>query len=137
MPLIEKNFDEVPDVIQPVAAGNYSLECVGIPKFMDTNDKKSKKVVVEYEIRAPGHPDDGRKVFDHIGLKAPTRLKRCALSAGISAGAGGIDTDELAGKIVKARIKNRTYQDPDGVTKETSGIEDYYIPGEPGPEDDD
>lgn len=126
------NFDETPDVVLPIKPGVYTLDVVSAV----VEDVKAKpgnqKLVVCLKVNDETSSEHGRQIYDHIGLSGqfgPTRVKRLALSCGIRPGADGLDVEDLVGKTCKARIENRTYQDPQtGETRETSSIKDYEIP---------
>lgn len=124
---IQINFDEVPDQVQPVAAGEY-IVVIENAEVQDTKKGDGQKVVVEMKISDENNPMFGRKLFDHIGLKNPISLKRLCKSAGVSVGSGGLNVEDLVGKTAEVRVKIRTYKDPEsGETKETPSIADYLI----------
>lgn len=128
MALIAGNYQEVPDEILPVPAGEYTCVITKIPEIEPTKDGLKEKVVVEMKVQCPENPEiDGRLLWDHIGLAAQTRLKRVFLSAGLTIGASGLDTADLLDQVVRVRVKARTYRDEGGNTKETSGVDDYLI----------
>jgi len=128
-PLLKVNFDEVPDEYLPVPAGTYLLEVKSAPSVEPTKDGKSTKLVVQFSIVENANSQlNGRGLQDHISTKMLTQIKRLFLAAGITPGADGIDTEELAGKRVKATVVSRTYRDPDSQEeRETSRISDYIV----------
>lgn len=129
MPLLKVNFDDVPDEFLPVPAGVYLLEVKTAPKVEPTKDGKSTKLVAEFAIVENENAQlNGRTLQDHISTKMLTKIKRLFLAAGIVPGAEGIDTEELAGKRVRATVVIRTYRDPDSQEeRETSRIDDYIV----------
>ena len=121
------NFDEVPDTVQPVAPGIYVC-LVSEAALEPTKDGKGEKVVAQLKVDDQTSPENGRVIFDHISTKMTTRLKRLCKSAGLSVGHGGLNVDELVGKHVRVRVKNRIYADPtSGERRETSSVDDYLF----------
>ena len=124
---IEVNFEGVPDKFLPIPAGDYNLR-INTVEVGPTKDGSGKKVVVELEVDDETSEFNGRKLYEHIGLKNPIALKQLVKSCGLEAGPGGVDTDELIGKVCKARVKTRTYTDPaDGTTKETAAVAQFLF----------
>jgi hypothetical protein len=126
---IDIDFNDVPEVIPPIEPGIYDLEVMETPEVMPTNDGKGMKLVVKMKVVEEG-PHKDRQVSDHISVdKMRTKIKRLCLSAGLNPGADGLQTEELVGRILKAKLKNRTYVDRDsGEERETASIADYIIP---------
>jgi len=129
MPLLKVNFDEVPNEYLPVPAGAYLLEVKSAPTVEPTKDGKSTKLVVLFSIVENENSQlNGRNLQDHISTKMLTQIKRLFLAAGITPGSDGIDTEDLAGKRVRATIVSRTYRDPDsGEERDTSRISEYIV----------
>lgn len=126
MPVIEANMDDVPTFVPPIATGIHQLEVQGVPEFTRTKADDGNKIIVEYKVVTADSPDFGRRITDHVGFKNLTKVKRIALSAGISL--NPLNTDDLAGQVVTATIGNRVYKDDAGNDRETSSIKDYVIP---------
>lgn len=128
MALIEVNFEDVPDEIQPVEAGVYTCLIDEVPEVKPTKDGAGEKIVVTMKIDNDESPMNGRRLFDHISMKYPTRFKRLCKSAGLNPGAEGVDTSDLLGKHVEVQVTSGSYTDPDtGQTKPTSNIKDYVF----------
>jgi hypothetical protein len=82
MPLIEANFDEVPDQILPIENGTYSASVLSATIEHVKDDETKKKLVVEHEIVGPeGSPMIGRKTTNHMSLQFKTSIKRLACPA--------------------------------------------------------
>lgn len=127
-----KSWDNVPDVIVPIPTGVYTLK-VEEAELGPTKDGKSERVAMVMAVDEPDSEHHERKVWDFISIKMLTKLKRLAKSAGKNPEQDGIDTDELVGCHVKARVLNKTYVDEDsGETKESNDVQDYLIPGDDG-----
>ncbi len=125
-PLLNVNFDEVPDEFLPIEPGKYVLEIRNTPKEEPTKDGKSTKIVVEFVVvDSPKY--ENRTVQDHISVKMLTRIKRLCMSAGLKPGPEGIQTEELLGRRVTATIGTRTYKDESGEDRETARIIDYVV----------
>lgn len=131
MALINQNFDDVPDQFEPVPAGIYALKIDEVSDPEPTKDGSGEKIVVTMSVEDEGNTEiHGRKIFDHIGIsKNLTRIKRLAMSAGLNPSADGLDTNDLIGRVAKAKVKVRTYTD-DGEQKESSSISDYLVGAE-------
>lgn len=124
---IKVNLETTPDRMEPVPPGVYTLRITAAEQ-KPTADGSKQKIVVEHEVDDEGSPAHGRKLFNHIGLSNPIALKQLVKSAGIPVSADGVDTDELVGKHVRARVGSRTYVDAaTGETKETSSITEYLF----------
>jgi len=124
---ITVNFDEVPDKIEPLAPGVYIMR-VEEASVEPTADGKGEKVKVVMKVDDDSNPSHGRVMYDHISLKFPVSLKQLCKSAGMSLGKGGIDTADLVGKVVRVRVKTRTYKDKEtGEVKETSAVAEYLF----------
>ncbi len=122
---IQVNFDDVPDRMEPLAAGVYVM-VVKEANIEPTKDGKGEKVVVQMAVN--DGPNEGRMVFDHLSLKLPIGLKALMKSAGLKVGPSGVNTEDLIGKIVRVRVKARTYKDPEsGEVKETSSVAEYLV----------
>lgn len=124
---IATNFDSVPDKVLPVDPGMYTctveecnLEDVKPPKV-------GQKLVVILKIADSESPNFGRTVYDHISTKMTTNIKRLWKSAGLKPSASGIDTEEILGKTVKCRIKNRAYKNESGEMQESSAVQEYMF----------
>ena len=127
-PLIQGNFQAVPDEILPVPAGIYNCRIMKIPQIEPTKDGMKEKVVIELKVDCPENPGaHDRLLWDHIGTAAQTRLKRVFMSAKLPIGTEGLNTDDLLDAIVKVRVKARSYKDDAGNIQETSGVDDYLV----------
>lgn len=124
---IKVNLETTPDRMEPVPPGIYTLVITSAEQKATANGE-GQKIVVEHEVDDEGNPSHGRKLFNHIGLKNPIALKQLVKSAGIPISADGVDTMELVGKHVRARVTARTYtDDKTGEVKETSSIAEYLF----------
>lgn len=127
-PLIQGNYQAVPDEILPVPTGEYNCRIMKIPVIEPTKDGLKEKVVIEMKVDCPQNPEaHDRLLWDHIGLAAQTRLKRVFLSAKLPIGTEGLNTDDLLDAIVRVRVKARSYTDDSGKVQETSGVDDYLV----------
>lgn len=124
---IDINFEDVPDKVLPLPAGEYVC-LVKNATLEPTKDGGGQKVVVEMEVDEASNPSHGRKLFDHISTKMTTNLKRCWKSAGLNPGKTGINVDDIIGKHVRILVKPRTYKDPtSGETRETASVDSYLF----------
>lgn len=126
MPVLEINFDEVPDKYVPIAPGIYDLLVDGIPEIGDNRDKTGKVVICEFIVQSEGE-FKGRKHTERISTKMTTQLKNLAQSAGIHYGQQGFDTADLNGRIVKASIVSNPYTDKNGVSQEGAKIKEFLV----------
>jgi hypothetical protein len=120
-PHLNTNFNETPDVVPPIPPGTYTMEIMGAPKVEPSKKGDSTNVVMEMRIvDCPEVVVNGRSVIHYINLgknpdmklRADVMLKNLCKSAGVEAGAGGVDTEDLAGKRVKVVLASRSYKDP-------------------------
>ncbi len=127
MPLINANFDDIADEVKPIPAGIYTFEIISADIEPTKKDPNKEKVVLKLQVT--DGEQQGRQQFEHIGVsndRGLTTLKQVAMASGLAVGAAGLDTTDLVGRTLQARIKARTYQDPEsGETKEASGISAY------------
>lgn len=129
---IDIDFNEVPDKVQPLEPGLYTLR-IEESSTEPTVDGKGTKVVLKLRVNDPASPQHDRVVYDYISTKMTTQLKRVMLSGGLKPGAEGLDVSALVGITVRARVKLNSYQDKaTGETKTNSKIADYLIPGDQG-----
>lgn len=135
MPKIAVNFDSVPDQILPIDPGIYPLEVISVEEESVASKKKPgemyNQVVVKLQVRDDGNKNDGRTVYDRIGIDndwGRVALKRLVKSCGLTPGPDGLELNDLVGKLCRARIANRTYKDDStGETKEASNIKEYLF----------
>lgn len=133
MPHIDVNFVETPDSMPPIPAGTYLLDVTAAPKVEPSKKGDSTNVIVELKLVSENPQFNGRLIRDYINLgtnpemklRADIKLKKLCTSAGLTVGAGGVDTEELAGKRVKARLKPRTYKDDSGNEQQGTSVEEY------------
>jgi len=126
MPLIPTNFDEIADEIKPIPAGQYTLNIIKAEIEPTKNDPNKDKLVLVLEVDSG--PQQGRKCYEHIGISNDyglTTVKQICKAAGLHPGADGIDTTDLVGLSLKARVKNGTYKAADGEVRENSSIAQY------------
>ncbi len=116
MPILPNNFDEVADNFKPITAGKRTLMIVE-PLEEGTSRAGKPKLIFTFRVDEESE-DKGRQIKDHISLEMLTKIKRLALSAGLTPGPDGLDTDELTGKSVEAIVYNQTVPDPDDPTNE-------------------
>ena len=129
MAMLDFNFNEVPDEIKPIPPGEYNLEVSEPPEISPAKSGKGNNMIVQFAV-ADG--EFARRTMRHyfflgneIGL---VNTKRFLKAAGITPGAEGISTEELAGRIVKAKIGERVYQDQDtGEDRTTSEIKAFMF----------
>ena len=134
---LDIDFDNTPDEIVPIAPGIYELQITTAPEIEPTNDGQSTKLVIPMQVVTECE-DKGRAISDHISLKdigpksfSAVRINRLAKSAGVGTGSGGIDTPELAGKIVKVQITNETYKDKvSGEMRDAARVHRYLFGNE-------
>jgi len=129
MALLDLPFDEIPDEVQPISPGIYTLEITEVPEVMPTKDGTGTKIVVQFAVADEGQ-FKGRRIQDHISTKMQTQVKRLFLAAGIRPTSAGVDTEELLGRQVRARLISRTYTNDMGEEVETVRIRDYLLPQE-------
>ena len=133
MPHIDVNFVETPDSMPPIPAGVFLLDITSIPKVEPSKKGDSMNVIVELKLVSDDALFNGRLLRDYINLgsnpemklRADIKLKKLCASAGLVVGAAGVDTEELAGKRVKARLKPRTYKDDSGNEQQGTSVEEY------------
>jgi len=129
MSRIAINFNDVPLKVLPITPGVYEAEVVEAPEVMPTKNGNGTKVVVKLRIvNAEDEKLNGRQITDHISTKMETRIKRLCKSGGLEVGEEGVDTEDLAGKVVKIVTNLRTYQDNDTEeTVEVANIKEYVV----------
>lgn len=132
MALIDINLSEVPNVIPLIDPAVYTMLVKSI-EFKPNKAGTGNNAVVVLKVHDEG-PNKDRELTDYISLKMATKLKRLALSAGITVfPPTGLATEEIVGKMVKAVISKNPYTDPaTQITRETNQLRDYLIPGDPG-----
>ncbi len=116
MPILPNNFDDVADDFKPIAAGKRTLLIVEPPEE-GTSLAGKPKLIFTYRVQDDSE-DNGRMIKDHISLEMLTKIKRIAMSAGVTPGPDGLDTDELTGKLVEAIVTNQSVPDRDDPTNE-------------------
>ena len=112
MPLVSGNFNETPEEILPIAAGQTEL-LIHEPPEHTTSKKGNPMVVMSFRVVKDG-PDKGRTLRDYVvnpgvqNSSGQTKLKRIALSSGVAWNDSGLDTDDLIGQTVLANIVHST-----------------------------
>jgi hypothetical protein len=127
MPVLNINFEDVPDEILPITPGTHVFEVTEVPVIEPTKDGLSQKLVVKMKI--VDGPDAGRAITDYISVKMQTRMKRFFLALGLQVGAEGIDTNDALGRTGKLVSKTEAYTNPQtGETRESAKVVDYILP---------
>lgn len=135
-PLIDINFDEVPDEFIPLPVGIYHLEISEVPQVEPTKGGDGMKLVVRTKVVEQISPEAsvefaGRDQVAHMSLKGQIQIKRLALSAGIEVGAKGFDTEDLAGKVVTAQLVQTVVKDQQtGADRIFTNISDFLFKDE-------
>jgi hypothetical protein len=140
--LIEADFSAVPDVVLPITPGIYDFQVIEVTTKQPKNpETKGTNVIVKLVVHSDG-PNKGRFITDYIFVsRDPNQsveernrglvpLKRLALAAGIPLTNNGLNVMDIQGKIVKAQVNPNVYKDASGVTKESTNIGKYFIPGD-------
>lgn len=122
-------FDDVPEEIRPVQPGIYTLEITEVPEIGPTNSGNGTKLVVQFQIADEGE-FKGRRIQDHISTKMLTKIKRLCLAAGLDPDNSGVDTEDMMGRQVQARVESQTYENDYGEERETARIRDYIVPSD-------
>lgn len=110
MTLVKGDFENAPDEVLPIGAGRIEL-LINEPPEHKMSRKGNPMVVMQMRVATEG-PDKGRGIRDYIvnpgdqSSPGMIKLKRIAMSAGVSWTPEGFDTDELIGKTVVADIIN-------------------------------
>jgi len=129
MPLLDFNFEDVPDEIKPIPKGDYNLETPEAPTIEPTSSGKGNNLIVQFAI-ADGEYK-GRKLKDYFYLGNEIGLintKRFLKACGVTPTSSGINTEELMGRLVKARVGSRTYTDNEsGEEREVANIDSYLL----------
>ena len=136
---VDVNFDDVKD--EPIGEGVYLALIDQEPEM----EKKEKGDMVKVRMVIQDEGDfKGQMLFDNHCLWSnfgKVRLKQMIISAGLTAGAGGIDLAELSGRIVKVVVKQETYTPKDKATGEVTGEPrvqariSEYVPPQPEADD--
>ena len=125
MALINVNFDEIPDGITPVEPGIYDAEIMETPTLEPTAKGTGFNLSVRMRVVTDNSPMSGRTLRDLIFQNeiGHIRTKQMALSAGLSPGVDGFDTEEVLGKIVKIEVTHKTWVTDAGVERINLKIE--------------
>jgi len=126
-PLLEANFDDVPDEILSIEPGEYAVEIEGTPEILDTKKGTGRNLVVVFRITEDG-PFKRRTIKQYIYLSdiGLTTAKQLSKAAGVEVGAGGLQTEELAGQALKIRVVQRPYKNPEtGEVEQRSQVGGY------------
>jgi len=129
MPIINVNFNEVPDEIMPVDPGIYEAEITEVPIIVETQKKTGHNLRVNMKITTENSPMNGRTVRDSIFMNriGNTKIKNLCNSAGIPVGEDGLDTEDLLGKIVTIEVGHRTFTTDGGEERNFAEVRKYII----------
>lgn len=123
---INVNLETTPDKFELLPAGIYV--CVIEEANLDEAKSGGQKIVAKLRVEDESNPNNGRMIYDHIGLKNPISLKQLVKSAGLPVSPQGVNTEDLIGKIVRVRLATRTYKDPETQEiKETTSVKEYLF----------
>jgi hypothetical protein len=136
MPLIQVNLNEVPDEIQPIAAGVHLFRVDESPTIQPTKKDPTSNNVVVVLTKADGE-DAGRKVRDYIYIgsaEVPNqmglmKLKKAALAFGVEFSDQELDTNLFTSKTGRAEIVNSVYTDDSGSSRQTANVRSYVPAG--------
>lgn len=129
-PVVDVNFADVPDEVQPVGAGVYMAVIEEVPLLVaPKKDPGRGSMAVAVHTISEG---------DYKGRKMTTRdclwmdlgkisFKRLCLACGIRPGKDGVDLADLVGKPHKITVVERTYKGEDDIERATSDVRDYVI----------
>ena len=124
--LIKANFDEIADEVFPIPPGVYTFNILEASVEETKKDPTKDKVVLKMEVVGGEH--EGRQQYEHIGISSDrglVTLKQIILACGLTPGLD-LDTSDLVGQTLQARIKARTYTDAEsGEVRETSSVAGY------------
>jgi len=140
MPLLDINYGEVPDQIEPIAAGVAILEVAKVPEIKPTEKGTGNMLVVEFRVvqhesfQATSEKNmerfKGRSMTDWIFLNEFGIVKSKHLIVGLGMPpSNGVNTEEMLGKKTKAIIVPATFKDEStGEVKPSAKIKDYLKP---------
>lgn len=134
MATIDIDFTEVPDDYKGVEPGVYEAQVTSAPEVIEGVSKDGNpytaldvKLGITHAEDAANSESVGRTLSDRIFLgDKPTKLKRLGMSAGLPMD-GPLDPEDLDGKTVKVRVKQRSFQQ-DGETRTRADVADYIPP---------
>lgn len=136
MPLLETNFNEVPDVIPPIASGirTFFVKELKVAPWSDTDQSPSVHLVGEIHDESP---DKGRTFNKKLNLSKDwgrVGMRRLVLSVGLTpASNGSVDTDLLVGKIGRAQISPGSFTPTaGGPVKIFAQVDGFLIPTDQG-----
>ena len=129
-PLLNFNFEDVPDEIKPINPGTYELEVAQVPTITPAKSGNGENLTVTYRVTSEG-PFHGRSIKDFIYLNEMglIKVKQLAVAAGMKLSASGLNTEELLGRKVKALVVNRNYNEEEsGETRTRANVSRYLKP---------
>jgi hypothetical protein len=136
--LINADLNTVPDTRPLVPAGIYEMRIMEVSEKAPQN-AATKGINIVTKLEVINHPEhNGRQmtlytfITDDAGQKDRfTGVKRLFLSAGIPLVSTGMNTNDLAGKVITVEVTSGTYPDKNtGVMKESSNISRVFIPSD-------
>ncbi len=136
-PIVEVDFDEVPDEAVAVGAGLYMAEIKEIPVLQAPKEdpERGQMAVTVHVITTKSDGSEtehkGRVMTDYHCLwmdLGKISFKRLCLAGGLTPGKEGVDLVDLIGKPHQIQVSERTYKDDAGVEQKGSNIKDYIIP---------
>lgn len=129
-PLVDVNFEDVPDEVLPVGAGIYEATCEEVPTLQapKENPERGNMVVAVHTISEGEFKGRKLTTYDCLWMDlGKISFKRLCLACGLTPGADGVDLADLVGKAHKIQVTERTYKDESDVERATSDIKDYVI----------
>jgi len=120
MPHIDVNFDEVKEGFDLLPTGVYDLR---VSSLEVKTGPKAQYMKIEFTVE--NGELVGRKVWDNISFLTGWKLKEIAKSAGLDVGAGGMDTEDLQDKIVKASVIEDSYKNESGTIVPKNSVKNY------------
>lgn len=132
---IDMDFTDVPDKHMPLGAGIYNAEILGEDEdnegphiYFKEETPQKKSIRMRLKVVDEGE-NEGRMVTAFVALKNKVAVKRLVMSAGLPVDQGGVDLEELPGKIVKIKVTNSTYTDEaSGEERIRANVDDFIPP---------
>ncbi len=128
-PILDMDFTDVPDKIEPIPPGTYILEVATVPEIKRSKEDTGNNLHMTFRV-ADESKHKGRQQKDTIFLNEMGLVKAKQLIIGLGMTAGkGVNTEEMLGRKVKALIIASTYKDKDsGETLQSSKVKSYLKP---------
>jgi hypothetical protein len=125
MAILNHNFNDVPDKVEPITHGTYRFAIKGV-ELSPAKSGNGDNLILKLQVIEEGK-FRGRLITDYIFLNeiGLIKTKNLAKSAGITAGDQGLDTMDLLEKEVSAVVGTRNFTDSDGVEQEGNTIKKY------------